>query len=79
MDLITGYETQYATGFQLTFPYRPMAGPGSFGHYGSGGSVGFAHPESGIAFGYLMNQMLPPGGLDPRTSALIKSLLACLR
>lgn len=79
MDLITGYETHYGTGFQLTFPFRPMAGEGSFGHYGSGGSVGFAHPERGLAFGYVMNQMFPAGGLDPRTLSLINASLDCLR
>lgn len=79
MDLVTGYETHYGTGFQLTFPFRPMAGDGSFGHYGSGGSVGFAHPERGLAFGYVMNQMRSAGGLDPRTVLLIDASLACLR
>lgn len=77
-DLVLGYETRYATGFQLSFPFRPMAGEGSFGHYGMGGSVGFANPELGIAFGYVMNQMLPSGGVDPRTKSLIDALKASL-
>src|SRR6267378_4094652 len=29
-DLVMGYETHFATGFQLAFPFRPMAGKGSF-------------------------------------------------
>ena len=74
-DLVLGYETRYATGFQLSFPFRPMAGEGSFGHYGMGGSVGFAHPERGFAFAYVMNQMLPSGGVDPRPNALVRALL----
>lgn len=77
-DLVLGYETRYATGFQLSFPFRPMAGEGSFGHYGMGGSVGFADPSRGIAFAYVMNQMLPSGGVDPRTRSLIEALLGCL-
>ena len=77
-DLVLGYETRYATGFQLSFTFRPMAGEGSFGHYGMGGSVGFANPELGIAFGYVMNQMLPSGGVDPRTKSLIDALKASL-
>lgn len=77
-DLVLGYETRYATGFQLSFPFRPMAGDGSFGHYGMGGSVGFAHPERGLAFAYVMNQMLPSGGVDPRTKRLVEALVACL-
>jgi CubicO group peptidase (beta-lactamase class C family) len=55
-----------------------MAGEGSFGHYGMGGSVGFADPGRGIAFAYVMNQMLPSGGVDPRTRSLVDALLACL-
>jgi CubicO group peptidase (beta-lactamase class C family) len=78
-DLVQGYETRFGTGFQLSFPFRPMAGPGSFGHYGSGGSVGFAHPELGISFGYTMNQMRPVYGKDPRTAGLVEALLNCLR
>ena len=76
-DLVVGYETRYATGFQLSFPSRPMAGDGSFGHYGMGGSMAFAHPERGLSFGYTMNQMLSPSGPDPRSTALIQAVLAC--
>ena len=78
-DLVQGYETRFGTGFQLAFPFRPMAGAGSFGHYGSGGSVGFAHKELGISFGYVMNQMRPAYGSDPRTAAIVQALLGCLR
>jgi CubicO group peptidase (beta-lactamase class C family) len=76
-DLVVGYETRYGTGFQLSFPSRPMAGDGSFGHYGMGGSVGFAHPARGLSFGYVMNQMLSPSGPDPRSTALIQAVLRC--
>jgi CubicO group peptidase (beta-lactamase class C family) len=78
-DLVQGYETRFGTGFQLSFPFRPMAGDGSFGHYGSGGSVGFAHQELGISFGYTMNQMRPVYGKDPRTTGLVEALQTCLR
>ncbi|HEX9362928.1 MAG TPA: serine hydrolase domain-containing protein [Candidatus Dormibacteraeota bacterium] len=77
-DLVLGYETRYATGFQLSFPFRPMAGEGSFGHYGMGGSVGFADPTRGIAFAYVMNQMVPSGAVDPRTRSLVEALIGCL-
>ncbi len=77
-DLVLGYVTRYATGFQLSFPFRPMAGEGSFGHYGMGGSVGFADPARRIAFAYVMNQMLPSGGVDPRTKSVVDALLSCL-
>ena len=77
-DLVLGYETRYATGFQLSFPFRPMAGEGSFGHYGMGGSVGFAHPERGLAFAYVMNQMLPSGGVDPRSRSLVEAVVSAI-
>jgi CubicO group peptidase (beta-lactamase class C family) len=77
-DLVLGYETRYATGFQLYFPFRPMAGEGSFGHYGMGGSVGFAHPGHGFAFAYVMNQMGASGGVDPRTKGLIDAAVDSL-
>lgn len=78
-DLVLGYETRFATGFQLSFPFRPMLGEGSFGHYGMGGSVGFAHPGRGVAFAYVMNQMLSSGGIDPRSAALVEALTGCIR
>jgi CubicO group peptidase (beta-lactamase class C family) len=77
-DLVLGYETRYATGFQRSFPFRPMAGEGSFGHYGMGGSVGFADLELGFSFAYVMNQMLPSGGVDRRPAALVEALTGCL-
>ncbi len=76
-DLVTGYETHYGTGFQLPFPLRPMAREGSFGHYGSGGSVGFAVPSRGLSFGYVMNQMVSAGGADMRSAALVQAVLRC--
>jgi CubicO group peptidase (beta-lactamase class C family) len=78
-DLVLPFETHFGTGFQLPFPFRPMAGQGSFGHYGSGGSVGFAHKELGFSFGYVMNQMQSAYGLDPRTNGLVEALQGCLR
>ena len=37
---------------------RP-ATPRSFGHFGTGGSLGFADPDAGVAFGYVMNHVIP--------------------
>lgn len=79
IDRVTGYETAYALGFQLPFAFRPMAGPGSFGHYGLGGSVGFAHPELGFSFGYTVNQMGPGTPADRRSVPLIDAVVACVR
>jgi CubicO group peptidase (beta-lactamase class C family) len=34
-----------------------LGGPRSFGHFGAGGSVGWADPDAGLAVGYVMNRM----------------------
>jgi len=75
-DLVLGVESRFGLGFQLSYPLRPFAGEGSFGHYGLGGSVGFAHPARGVTFGYVVNQMMPGGMVDPRSSALIEAVFA---
>jgi CubicO group peptidase (beta-lactamase class C family) len=60
-------EQIFALGYELPTVTRPMLGPGSFGHTGAGGRVGFAHPESGIAVGYVCNAIVQSAsGADPR-------------
>jgi len=49
-------------------------GPCSYGHAGAGGSLAFADPETGVAFGYVMNRMQILLGPDPRTSGLIEAV-----
>ncbi|MGD9933335.1 MAG: serine hydrolase domain-containing protein [Dehalococcoidia bacterium] len=57
VDRILGRPTRFGIGFQLTQVERRL-GPGAraFGHFGAGGSLGFADPDAGLAFGYAMNQ-----------------------
>lgn len=52
---------RYALGYQLTRSAAPMLGEGSFGHDGAGGRIGFAHPQTGIAVGYVCNNMMWDG------------------
>jgi CubicO group peptidase (beta-lactamase class C family) len=77
-DLVLHRPSRFGLGFQLTQPERPI-GPGqtTFGHFGAGGSLGFADPGNGIAFGYVMNQM-GPRWQNPRTRALVDAVYACL-
>ena len=77
-DLMLHRPTRFGLGFQLTQPERPL-GPGqaAFGHFGAGGSLGFCDPDSGVAFGYVMNQM-GPRWQSPRTRALIDAVYQCL-
>ena len=53
-------DVTFGLGFKPTVPRRPFGpNPGSFGHFGTGGAVGFADPASGVAFGYVMNHVIP--------------------
>ena len=56
---------RYGLGYQLRRDFAPMLGEGSFGHDGAGGRIGFAHPQSGIAVGYVCNNMLWDGMRGP--------------
>lgn len=59
-DLVMDLPSRFGLGFEITMPEGEFSfGPGarSFGHNGSGGSLGFLDPEAGVAFGYVMNQM----------------------
>ncbi|MGB0114334.1 MAG: serine hydrolase domain-containing protein [Ilumatobacteraceae bacterium] len=70
--------TRFGMGFMLDGEFSMMLGPGSFGHAGAGGSLGYADPETGVGYGYVMNQMA--GGLagDPRTVALNEAVRSCI-
>jgi CubicO group peptidase (beta-lactamase class C family) len=68
----------FGLGFMTFGPITTMAGPGSFGHAGAGGSLGFAQPSSGIAFGYVMNKMEMNLAGDSRVIALTEAVQACL-
>lgn len=70
--------TRFGLGFMLHGPDVPYFGEGSFGHDGAGGSIGFADPASGIAFGYVMNRMNQGINADPRPHSIIAALKTCL-
>ena len=56
-DVVLQRPTRFGLGFQLTQPERRLGpGPRAFGHFGAGGSLGFADPDARVAFGYAMNQ-----------------------
>lgn len=71
-------DVSFGLGFQPTRPNRPFGpNPGSFGHYGTGGALGFADPVAGVAFGYVMNRV-QPGWRNERNRALVDAVYACL-
>jgi CubicO group peptidase (beta-lactamase class C family) len=64
-----GEPLQYGLGYEMPRTLTPMLGPGSFGHAGAGGRIGFAHPESGVAAAYVANTMISVlNEPDPRWS-----------
>jgi CubicO group peptidase (beta-lactamase class C family) len=77
-DYILKRPSRFGLGFQLWQPSRPLGpNPNAFGHYGYGGSLGFADPDAGLAFGYVRNR---PGQRwqTPRTQALIDAVYQTL-
>jgi CubicO group peptidase (beta-lactamase class C family) len=77
-DLVSGRQTCFGLGFQLTHPERPLGpNPNALGHFGAGGALGFCDPDAGIAFGYVTNDM-GPRWQNPRNRALIDAVFACV-
>jgi CubicO group peptidase (beta-lactamase class C family) len=62
-DLLSGGSgNQFGLGFEaMTTPY-PFLGPAAFGHFGAAGSLGFADPRSGVAYGYARDRLAQPHG-----------------
>ncbi|MFE3830240.1 serine hydrolase domain-containing protein [Streptomyces sp. NPDC059092] len=75
-DRVLIVNTRFGLGFMLHGPAAPLLAPGSFGHPGSGGSLGFADPESGIAFGYVTNGLRRGVTADARPQALVRAVRA---
>jgi CubicO group peptidase (beta-lactamase class C family) len=75
---ILGEDVQYGLGFVPTSARRRMGtNPRSFGHFGTGGAVGFGDPDAGVAFAYAMNHVIPRWQ-SSRNRALIDALYDCL-
>lgn len=77
-DAVLVLPTRFGAGFMLPPALSPAAGPAAFGHPGAGGSLGFADPDAGIGFGYVMNQMQLGVTGDPRAARLVEAVYASL-
>jgi CubicO group peptidase (beta-lactamase class C family) len=77
-DRVLGQPTRFGLGFMLAPVLAPSVGPRAFGHPGAGGSLGFADPDAGLAFGYVMNQMKLGVTGDSRTADLLEVVYRCL-
>ncbi|MGW1956233.1 serine hydrolase domain-containing protein [Streptomyces sp. NPDC001920] len=77
-DRVLVVNTRFGLGYMLHGTASPLLGPGSFGHPGRGGALGFADPEAGIAFGYVTNGFRKTVTADPRAQGLVRAVRACL-
>lgn len=68
---------RFALGFRRPTRLTPLLGPRSFGHPGAGGSLGFADPDAGIGFGYVMNRLSSDVN-DARAARLVAAVSACM-
>ncbi|MFI7638527.1 serine hydrolase domain-containing protein [Nonomuraea sp. NPDC049400] len=70
VDRILRVPVRIGTGFGLPAPDAFWYSPTAFGFPGRGGSLGFADPATGLAFGYVMNRVLE-GVPDLRAANLL--------
>ncbi|MFG3010443.1 serine hydrolase domain-containing protein [Streptomyces cinerochromogenes] len=77
-DRVLVVGTRFGLGYMLHGPASPLLSPASFGHPGRGGALGFADPETGIAFGYVTNGFRGGVTADPRAQALVRAVRTAL-
>ncbi|MBQ0847141.1 beta-lactamase family protein [Streptomyces sp. BH-SS-21] len=77
-DRVLVINTSFGLGYMLHGSASPFLSPGSFGHPGRGGSLGFADPDSGTAFAYVTNGFRKTVTADPRAQALVRAVRGVL-
>jgi CubicO group peptidase (beta-lactamase class C family) len=77
--VILNLDLQFGLGFFVPSTLLRLGGPRSFGHFGMGGSAGWADPERGLAFGYVMNRMELGLAGDLRSYSLVNACYDALR
>ncbi|MFF3740280.1 serine hydrolase domain-containing protein [Streptomyces sp. NPDC002566] len=73
-DRVLVVNTRFGLGYMLHGTASPLLSPTSFGHPGRGGALGFADPDSGLAFGYVTNGFRKSVTADPRAQALVRAV-----
>jgi CubicO group peptidase (beta-lactamase class C family) len=77
--VILDLDLQFGLGFFVPSSLLQIGGPRSFGHFGMGGSAGWADPEAELAFGYVMNKMDLGIAGDLRSYGLINACYDAIR
>jgi CubicO group peptidase (beta-lactamase class C family) len=77
-EIILGRQYHMASGVILNSPPVAYMGPNprAFGHHGSGGAIGFADPDAGIAFAYGINRLNGSPAIGRRRDALVDAALS---
>jgi CubicO group peptidase (beta-lactamase class C family) len=74
-DAVLMVDSAFGLGFMLGATFGAANPANVFGHAGAGGSLAFADPETGIAFGYVMNDLrFAQGEGDPRSESLVRAV-----
>jgi CubicO group peptidase (beta-lactamase class C family) len=77
-DEVLMRDSCFGLGFMLGSSFGAANSPRAFGHAGAGGSLAFADPDTGLAFGYVMNHLrFDPQG-DPRSEELVRAVYRAL-
>ncbi|MEO3888559.1 serine hydrolase domain-containing protein [Nonomuraea sp. B5E05] len=77
LDRILRMPVRIGTGFGLPTPDAFFYTPTTFGFPGLGGSLGFADPRSGLAFGYVMNHVKEDGE-NRRAATLVEAVRSAM-
>ncbi|HEV7722063.1 MAG TPA: serine hydrolase domain-containing protein [Iamia sp.] len=76
-DAVIIAESSFGLGFMLGTTFGAANPTSCFGHAGAGGSLAFADPASGLALGYVMNDLrFDPTAGDPRSETLVRAARA---
>jgi CubicO group peptidase (beta-lactamase class C family) len=80
--VLMGLDIQWGLGFMLNrglIAAAGLGGPRAFGHYGMGGSAGWAEPDLHLGMGYVMNRMEIGTTGDTRSFRLMQSCIEAAR
>jgi len=71
--VLMNLDLQFGLGFIVPSTILQLGGPRSFGHFGAGGSVGWAAPDAELGFGYAMSKMDMGLTGDQRSARLVNA------
>jgi CubicO group peptidase (beta-lactamase class C family) len=79
IELGSGLQARFGVIFQAPCaPRWPFGSVRAFGHDGAGGSLAFCDPAHDIGFGFTVQRLPLPGGMDPRAVELASVVRSCL-